>query len=53
MKDAECRRRALQLASQLPADAAARRTIVDYLERLLPFLDGREPGRAPMREAAE
>ena len=35
--DQQCRRIAMQMLSQLPADKAAARTIVDYVQGLLPF----------------
>jgi hypothetical protein len=55
MTDAQCRRQAMQLAAQLPADPAVRRTIVDYLQQLLPFMDGKisSPSRGSKRQSEQ
>jgi hypothetical protein len=42
LNDQQCRRAAMNLAAQLPADLRTRARVLEYLRALVPFLDGRE-----------
>jgi hypothetical protein len=48
LNDQQCRRAAMNLAAQLPADIRARARVLEYLRTLAPFLDG--DTAAPRRE---
>lgn len=41
LNDQQCRRAAMNLAAQLPADLKTRERVLEYLQALVPFLDGK------------
>jgi hypothetical protein len=40
LNDQQCRRTAMNIAAQLPADIKTRARVLEYLRALVPFLNG-------------